>query len=363
MSRQFLYFVDDFDASYLKKNVGVFVQFFQDAGYTTTIATNARVDLAGQPPKIVISQVPSLRLKGLCLYWPTWRLWQTCRHHTCILWGYAERGHVWLLLLLKYLTGATVILKTDSCLVKLSKQTRTITWRQRLFIQWPIKLANVVLVESPMAADFLIQQWHLSSAKIVTIPNGIYPGEIDQVIPSLPLKQKQIVYVGRLLPVKGADLAIKAFQIIQSRYPDWQLKIIGRAVDSDYVTQLKNLANGNSSVRFFPELSKSELWQVLAHASIFLLTSREEGFSNTIPEAMYLQDGLVLTDRGENRFFKTPVTDTYICEVEVEAIAISLEQAIQQYSGTGSSANRVFSLAHLNWANNLDRLATTLRVQ
>lgn len=361
MPRQFVYVVDDYHPSYLHKNVGVLLRFFQKRGYTSVIATQRQPHSSASAGPVW--QLPSLKLKGLRLYWLTWRLWQTCRQPGCVVLGYAERGHAWLLLLMKYLTGATIILKTDSCLLKIMALKTALTWRQRLFIQWPLQRADRIIVESPPAVEFLTHQWRIRPAKIVLLPNGVYPAEIDQVVPVIAAKEKLVVYVGRLLPAKGADLAIKAWQKIQAQYPDWRLQIIGRAVDPSYTAQLQALAQGMPTINFAGELSKSDLWQALAQASIFLLTSREEGFSNTVPEAMYLQDNLILTNVGENTFFKTAVTDVHLCTTDPDEIAVALEQAITQYSTTGSEANRIFVRQHLNWTTNLNRLATVLPVQ
>lgn len=91
-----------------------------------------------------------------------------------------------------------------------------------------------------------------------------------------------IISVGRYSSQKGFENLISAFKIVHDFAKEWKLKIIG----TDNI-ELKKLAESLSISKYVEFVSKSEnVVNQLNQSSIFVMTSRYEGYANALVEAM-----------------------------------------------------------------------------
>jgi len=116
--------------------------------------------------------------------------------------------------------------------------------------------------------------------RLVRIPNTVR--ELGG--PKADLGAKTILAAGRLAPQKGFDLLIKAYAQVAPRHPDWHLRICGRG---DMQPRLEELLD-EYGVREHVTLAgpAERIGEEMAAASIFVLSSRFEGFPLVLLEAM-----------------------------------------------------------------------------
>jgi len=96
--------------------------------------------------------------------------------------------------------------------------------------------------------------------------------------------QKQVIAVGRYVGQKGFDLLIPAWVEVIKEHPDWCLRIYGDGWMRDLLQkQIKDLELDDSC---FLEHSVSDIAEKFCESSIFVLSSRFEGFGLVIIEAM-----------------------------------------------------------------------------
>ena len=82
---------------------------------------------------------------------------------------------------------------------------------------------------------------------------------------------------------KGFDNLIKSWEIINEKHPDWQLHIYGSGNNEEY----QNLAiDYGLKEKVFCHSTTKELYDKMLDSSIFILSSRYEGFGLVITEAM-----------------------------------------------------------------------------
>lgn len=93
---------------------------------------------------------------------------------------------------------------------------------------------------------------------------------------------KIVVAMGRMDSQKGFDLLIDCWKLIEQKYPEWQLKIYGGGDSSIYEKQISDLQLNR--VSFCGRTG--DVPAALCEASIYVLSSRYEGFPLTIVEAM-----------------------------------------------------------------------------
>ena len=127
------------------------------------------------------------------------------------------------------------------------------------------------------------------------IPNGIDTGlhyrtpssDFSDFYP-IGSKQSVLLFLGRLHPIKGADILLEAFLRISSQFPDAVLVLAG---PDEYGLELqfrqRVLTAGLADRVFFPGMVSGSLkLNLLARADVFCLPSVAEGFSMAILEAM-----------------------------------------------------------------------------
>lgn len=94
---------------------------------------------------------------------------------------------------------------------------------------------------------------------------------------------KHAIAVGRYSREKGFDMLISAWKIVNQKYPDWHLDIFGAGNSYAY----QDLANKESlSSAVHCHQADSDIFSRYAESSIFVLSSRFEGFGLVIIEAM-----------------------------------------------------------------------------
>jgi glycosyltransferase involved in cell wall biosynthesis len=116
--------------------------------------------------------------------------------------------------------------------------------------------------------------------RVVTVPNSI----ADLGGHRAAGDTKIIVAAGRLSRQKGFDMLLPAFAKIADQHPDWELRIFGRGPTRDaLIGQLEELGlEGRARLMGF----SSRLYEELANSSVYVMSSRFEGFPMVLLEAM-----------------------------------------------------------------------------
>lgn len=141
--------------------------------------------------------------------------------------------------------------------------------------------------------------------RVETIYNGLDLSQWRLSPDRGPLKQPgqkiRITTVGNIRRVKGHDLLLAAAAVVVKQYSDTLFTIAGEILEPDYFQELQQQIRDldlAAHVQFLGNLSN--LQAHLSCASIFVLPSRSEGFSNAILEAMAASLPVVATDVGGN---------------------------------------------------------------
>lgn len=98
-----------------------------------------------------------------------------------------------------------------------------------------------------------------------------------------PLSAKTVLTVGRLTKVKGYDALLRAWAQVSVAHPGWTLRIVGSGPERARLTALADRL-GLHSVEF-PGPSR-DVGAQLDDASLFVLSSRREGFPMAMLEAL-----------------------------------------------------------------------------
>lgn len=137
---------------------------------------------------------------------------------------------------------------------------------------------NTFIVSSEESKNIYLEHFPENSIKMVKIynPLGIKP------IVKYNYDNKEIIAVGRYSGQKGYENLLNAFKIVNKEKTDWKLKILGS--NDEKLQSLVNLLELNDNVELVS--GKDDVVPELNNASIFVMTSRYEGYANALVEAM-----------------------------------------------------------------------------
>jgi glycosyltransferase involved in cell wall biosynthesis len=98
------------------------------------------------------------------------------------------------------------------------------------------------------------------------------------------VRENVVLAAGRLVTVKGFDLLLDAFVPVSEHHPDWRLRIYGQGPERDGLE--RRLTENGLAGRAELAPATTHLGEVMAQASVFVLSSRAEPFGMVILEAM-----------------------------------------------------------------------------
>ncbi|MET8867013.1 glycosyltransferase family 4 protein [Nonomuraea sp. NPDC004580] len=116
--------------------------------------------------------------------------------------------------------------------------------------------------------------------KLVRIPNAVPPmsGEVSK------LDAKVAVAVGRMTRIKGFHRLITAWETVAQAHPDWKLRIFGAGPQKENLA--RQIAEAGLEGKVELPGPTTDVGAELEKASIYVMSSRHEGFPMTILEAM-----------------------------------------------------------------------------
>ena len=118
------------------------------------------------------------------------------------------------------------------------------------------------------------------STRVVRLPNAVPPLGGERADPA----SRIAVAAGRLNSQKGFDLLIEAWKPVAEAHPDWQLRIYGRGLHREALKRQARDAGLAGQVLLLG--ATRDLGSALASGSVFVLSSRFEGFGIVVVEAM-----------------------------------------------------------------------------
>lgn len=160
----------------------------------------------------------------------------------------------------------------DNNLPAFIQKTIANLWMAQLIKQ--LKQLNKFIV---LSHEDQVEWSELSNTMVINNPLSFFPKTISQS------NNMQVIAVGRYRPEKGFDMLISAWKLVSIKHPEWKLKIYGDGMRDTLENQIKQLQLDKSCIL---EHSTRNIVEKYLESSIFVLSSRFEGFGMVITEAM-----------------------------------------------------------------------------
>lgn len=227
--------------------------------------------------KLFFELMPEISIKHCGIDWRTQtrrKLFQTIKEvlsgsDADLVIGCDSGINLHLILLKKYFSGKVLITQHN--------HSSFFTWKRLLLHCLFYRFADRFFVLTEADKRFY-DKWKISNCRVM--PNA-YLGELPE---RSELKSHTIIGVGRLTQVKQFDHLIRAFSMTRSEFPDWKLKIMGDGEELTSLKELSQILNLGQSV----ELTgfRKDVIEQMQEAELFVLSSKNEGFSLVTLEAM-----------------------------------------------------------------------------
>jgi glycosyltransferase involved in cell wall biosynthesis len=170
------------------------------------------------------------------------------------------------------------------------------------------------------------------------IANGAKPDHVFVVPTALDLEHlrmaspnassPELLFVGRLIEHKHADLAVDALRILTDKGLDVHLGIVGVGPEEPRLrAQVRDLDLGDR-VTFYSILdSQGELWSLIRGSRVLLAPSIREGFGLVVAESLALGTPVVCADHPENESsdLVSPATGSLVKALDAQAVADAAE--------------------------------------
>lgn len=161
-------------------------------------------------------------------------------------------------------------------------------------------------------------------------PVCILPNGID--LPPLEQKpddgRRQLLFLGRIHPVKGVDILLRAWQAVEHRFPDWELCVVGPD-NGQYLPAMQALAAQLQLKRavFRGSLFGEEKLRAYRAASLFVLPTHSENFGMTVAEALAAGTPAIVTKGAPWGGLEKQGAGWWI-DIGVDPLVACLEQAL-----------------------------------
>ncbi len=170
----------------------------------------------------------------------------------------------------------------------------------RRLLYGPLLLANRLIVNSQFALDTLAGSWGVLRRRSVVVYNGVSGPDSTPGAPRIDVTDgPRLLFIGRLSPRKGPQVAIAALEGLKQRGLRARLGLLGAVFDGYewFETELRNQASELGLVDDIDFLGfDSVVWPYFEQSDIVCVPSTvDEPFGNTAVEAMLAQRPLVVS--------------------------------------------------------------------
>lgn len=168
-------------------------------------------------------------------------------------------------------------------------------WKARMQFRIANLMADRILGVSDDAAELCRGQNRFSAKKIETLWNGI---DLERFAFHGPKHDGPAIAVARLSPEKDFSTLIKAVAKVIPHHPSFKLQIVGDGSERNKLEALASELGIQNHITFLGE--RKDVPSILKESSFYVGSSKTEGISLTLLEAMAVGLPVVTTDVGGN---------------------------------------------------------------
>lgn len=192
-----------------------------------------------------------------------------------------------------------------------------------------VRFADRVITVSEVYKRQLEERYKLRNVDVV--PNGVDDpkvcDEARQFWSSLGVKKERYVLaVGRLTVDKDYDTLVQA--MAKLKHTDIKLVVAGGPSEADYANRL--FAQNSERIKFIGRVDRRLLTGLYENCGAFVNSSRHEGLSNAILEAISFRRPLIVSDITANKEMNLP-SNCYFATGCSDSLAKRIDSAFERH--------------------------------
>jgi glycosyltransferase involved in cell wall biosynthesis len=215
---------------------------------------------------------------------------------------------------------------------------------------------NLIIANSTYEQTILLEDFP-SIKNMVLVPEGLDTSEAERVVHA-PVLPKRILFVGVLKRYKNVHKLLQGFAYLtQSCKVDYRLVIVGDGPEREALVNLSSSLGIAGLVEWKHGLSRTELLDEYATASVFVMLSPLESFSRVVYDALVIGLSTVVLNFGALRH----LVDEGLAEGVDSLAKDSVARALLKASESTYQKLSLASDSFLDWASYVDRLVGLYR--
>jgi len=177
----------------------------------------------------------------------------------------------------------------------------------------------------------------LRSQPVCVIPNGI---DVPEKKSKPAGRSRILLFLGRIHPVKGLDMLLRAWAAVSSRFPEWELRIAGPD-NNGCLPKMRTLAEELKlgRVNFCGPLYGEAKQAAYHEADLYVLPTHTENFGVTVAEALAAGTPAIVTKGAPWSGLEEHRAGWWI-DVGIDPLVACLENAMSQAPGLLASMGR-----------------------
>jgi glycosyltransferase involved in cell wall biosynthesis len=216
-----------------------------------------------------------------------------------------------------------------------------------LFSKTSLTIANSTYEERILREDFP------SIRNMVLVPEGLDTSEAEKVVHT-PVLPKRVLFVGALKRYKNVHKLLEGFAYLrQTCNVDYRLIIVGNGPEREKLVSLADSLGIAGFVEWKHGLSRAELLDEYAKASVFVMLSPLESFSRVVYDALVIGLSVVVLNFGA----LSRLVDEGLAEGVNSLTKDSVSRALLKASESTYQKLSLASDSFLDWYSYVDRLA------
>jgi teichuronic acid biosynthesis glycosyltransferase TuaC len=219
---------------------------------------------------------------------------------------------------------------------------------RRACVRRVLSAADLVLAVSENLRSKVIELG-IAPEKVVLWTRGIDPslfspgdrGEARRrlaIAPSPPC----LVWIGRMVPVKGLDVLIESCAKLRARNVDYQLYLVGDGPSRRELMAKSDSHGLSDQIRFVGQKLQTDLPDWYRAANLTVLPSRSEGLPNVLRESLACGTPFVASDVGGIKEIAHPDHSLLVPPEDPDALALAIEHALSRWGTEQARVHQSF---------------------